>query len=99
MKKIIVFSFAILAATAGLFQSCKKFTNLPPYNETYSSDTLANGKRKMLVIAIDGIRGQELQNDSGKLMPLYGHCYRTVNIRLSVLLMKQQIIRQQLQRY
>ncbi|MDH7464371.1 DUF4983 domain-containing protein [Chitinophagaceae bacterium 26-R-25] len=68
MHKIIVFSVAMFITAAGILQSCKKFTNLPPYEETYSPDTLANGKRKMLIIAIDGIRGQEFQKDSGKVM-------------------------------
>ena len=56
MKKIV---FCLLVITL-LGNACKKYADPPPYFEEYGQDSVVN-QRKVLIIAIDGLSGQQLQ--------------------------------------
>lgn len=56
MKKI---GFCMLAMTI-LGSACKKYADPPPYFEEYGEDSVVN-QRKVLIIAIDGLSGEQLQ--------------------------------------
>ncbi|MFT3903634.1 MAG: DUF4983 domain-containing protein [Niabella sp.] len=63
MKKIRKYSLAMVAILvvlmSGTITSCKKYADPPPYFEQDDSTSAAVGKRKVLLIGIDGLPGKE----------------------------------------